>query len=72
MIFGTRVKRLKQYQENHFFYLMNYEQVISDHAEIQRLLAPDVIILDEAQRIKNWRTKTASAIKELKSRYATH
>ena len=70
IIFGTRPRRLKQYQDNHFFYLMNYEQVISDHAEIQRLLAPDVIILDEAQRIKNWRTKTASAIKELKSRYA--
>ncbi len=70
VIFGTRPKRLKQYQENHFFYLMNYEQVIADHAEIQRILAPDVVILDEAQRIKNWRTKTASAIKELKSRYA--
>jgi SNF2 family DNA or RNA helicase len=70
VIFGAKPKRLKQYQDNHFFYLMNYEQVISDHAEIQRFLAPDVVILDEAQRIKNWRTKTASAIKELKSRYA--
>ena len=49
---------------------MNYEQVVYDHVEIQQILAPDVIILDEAQRIKNWQTKTASAIKELKSRYA--
>ncbi len=31
---------------------------------------PDVVILDEAQRIKNWRTKTAAAIKKLRSRYA--
>ncbi len=70
IILGTRAHRLHQYQQNAFFYLMNYEQVVVDHAEIQRLLAPDVIILDEAQRIKNWRTKTANAVKELKSRYA--
>ena len=31
---------------------------------------PDVIILDEAQRIKNWQTKTANSIKKLQSRYA--
>lgn len=29
-----------------------------------------MIILDEAQRIKNWRTKTADAVKRLRSRYA--
>ncbi|OGV36119.1 MAG: hypothetical protein A3E88_07100 [Legionellales bacterium RIFCSPHIGHO2_12_FULL_35_11] len=69
-ILGTRAKRLKQYRQDAFFYLMNYEQVVSDHAEIQQILAPDIVILDEAQRIKNWQTKTANAIKELKSRYA--
>lgn len=41
-----------------------------DGAWLQHLLAADVIILDEAQRIKNWQTKTANAIKKLKSRYA--
>ena len=41
-----------------------------DSADIQHLLAPDVIILDEAQRIKNWQTKTAQAVKKLKSPYA--
>ena len=30
----------------------------------------DLIILDEAQRIKNWRTKTAQMVKSLRSRYA--
>ena len=33
-------------------------------------VAPDVVILDEAQRIKNWQTKTAAAIKKMESRYA--
>jgi SNF2 family DNA or RNA helicase len=33
-------------------------------------LKPDLIILDEAQRIRNWITATARTIKQLKSRYA--
>ena len=34
------------------------------------MLQPDLIILDEAQRIKNWKTKTALKIKRLNSKYA--
>ena len=37
---------------------------------IGEYLAPDVVVLDEAQRIKNWQTKTADAVKKLRSRYA--
>jgi superfamily II DNA/RNA helicase len=70
IVYGSRAARLRQYKQQTFFYLMNYEQVVSDYIEIQKTLAPDVVILDEAQRIKNWQTKTASKIKELNSRYA--
>ncbi|HEV2523877.1 MAG TPA: SNF2-related protein [Gammaproteobacteria bacterium] len=70
IIQGSRAKRLQQYEQDGFFYLTNYEQIVVDGSDIQRLLAPDVIILDEAQRIKNWQTKTANAIKQLKSPYA--
>jgi SNF2 family DNA or RNA helicase len=49
---------------------MNYEQVRNDIDEIQELLSPDVIILDEAQRIKNWQAKTSTKIKKLQSPYA--
>ncbi len=31
---------------------------------------PDLIVLDEAQRIKNWEAKTTRAVKRLRSRYA--
>jgi hypothetical protein len=34
------------------------------------VLRPDVIVLDEAQRIKNWQTKTARRVKSLRSPYA--
>lgn len=70
IIQGQRANRLKQYHQPSFFYLMNYEQVVIDGPEIQRILTPDVVILDEAQRIKNWQTKTANAIKQLRSPYA--
>lgn len=70
MVNGTRPQRLASYLKPAFFYLLNYEQVRSDFHEIQHLLNPDVIILDEAQRIKNWQTKTAWAVKQLRSPYA--
>ena len=38
--------------------------------DINARLRPDIVILDEAQRIKNWSTKTAQAVKRLASRYA--
>lgn len=70
IIQGTRAKRLRQYEDPAFFSLANYEQMRSDVEEINTTLAPDIIILDEAQRIKNWQTKTAISIKRLKSPYA--
>jgi superfamily II DNA/RNA helicase len=70
MVRGSRGDRLEAYKKDAFFFLANYEQVRSDFAEIQKDLNPDVVILDEAQRIKNWQTKTAWAVKQLKSPYA--
>src|SRR3989338_8496962 len=70
LIYGNRAERLRQYQQDSFFYLANYEQVVKDHEDILRLIGPDLIILDEAQRIKNWRTKTATTLKKLVSPYA--
>jgi SNF2 family DNA or RNA helicase len=67
---GARPNRLMQYRQPAFFYLCNYEQILIDAEDIQTTLAPDVIVLDEAQRIKNWQTKTANAVKRLRSRYA--
>ena len=67
---GARAKRLHAYRDPAFFNLGNYEQVIPDGPEINDILKPDVVILDEAQRIKNWQTKTARAVKGLRSPYA--
>jgi hypothetical protein len=70
LVTGPRHARLAQYTRPEFFTVVNYEQVVIDAADINRTLRPDIIILDEAQRIKNWQTKTARAVKSLVSPYA--
>ena len=70
LVFGPRAQRLDAYRDPAFFTIVNYEQVVSDADEINDVLAPDVVVLDEAQRIKNWQTKTARRVKSLHSRYA--
>ena len=49
--------------------VVNYELVLRDLDLVLGARA-DLVILDEAQRIKNWDTKTAKAVKELTSPYA--
>ena len=70
LVTGGRPARLAQYARPAFFNVANYEQVVVDAAEINQTLRPDLVILDEAQRIKNWHTKTARAVKSLASPYA--
>jgi hypothetical protein len=69
-VFGSPSVRHAAYRQPPFFTVVNYEQVVVDAQAINDLLAPDVIILDEAQRIKNWQTKTARKVKSLRSPYA--
>lgn len=75
IINGNAEKRYPQYNasassNNATFFIVNYELLLRDLSVINEVLAPDLIILDEAQRIKNWRTKIASATKLISSRYA--
>ena len=69
-VFGGPAARRAAYARRAFFTLCNYEQVLGDGPALIATLQPDVVILDEAQRIKNWQTKTANAVKKLHSRYA--
>ena len=69
VIDGRRSRRQKLYADPAFFNLINYELIPHDMSLI-RALGPDLIVLDEAQRIRNWETRTARTVKQLKSRYA--
>lgn len=66
---GNLEARRDLYNDSSFFKIINYELVRFDMDELLKL-HPDLIILDEAQRIKNWRAKTALMVKSLPSRYA--
>lgn len=70
VLYGPREERLEQYGRPHEYLLCNYEQVRMDVDGINERYAPDLVILDEAQRIKNWPTKTAKTIKRLASPHA--
>jgi hypothetical protein len=72
LVFGSRQQRLQAYRADAapFFTIVNYEQMVPDALDVNTQLEPDVVVLDEAQRIKNWNTKTAQAVKRLRSRYA--
>lgn len=69
IIEGGPEDRRDQYALPTFYRLVNYEQVIRDREAINAW-KPDVVVLDEAQRIKNWESKTSKEVKKLRSRYA--
>src|SRR5690606_13393231 len=52
-----------------FFMILNYETVLRDLHAINKM-DPDFIILDEAQRIKNFDTITAATIKRLRKKHS--
>ncbi len=69
VIDGGPNDRRDQYATDTFYRLVNYEQVVRDREAINAW-KPDVVVLDEAQRIKNWEAKTSREVKKLVSRYA--
>ena len=69
VIDGAMPHRKRLYSDPAFFNLASYELVLKDIKDMHDL-RPDLTILDEAQRIRNWETATARVIKQLKSRYA--
>ncbi|MDR2406267.1 MAG: DEAD/DEAH box helicase, partial [Deltaproteobacteria bacterium] len=68
LVLGSARDRENQYHGDSFFTICNYEQVPRDKPHVMRTRW-DLIILDEAQRIKNWETNSHRAVADLKSRY---
>jgi SNF2 family DNA or RNA helicase len=67
---GNILARKKIYNNNTSDYLIvSYQMAANDFIYLNDMHA-DVLILDEAQRIKNWKTKTSAAIKRIKTTYA--
>jgi superfamily II DNA or RNA helicase len=66
---GTPEARARTYRAKKAGFLaVGYEQLLKD-LPLVHALGPDMVVLDEAQRIKNWATKTAVYVKSLAPRY---
>ena len=66
---GLRARREDHYSSESFFKVTNYDTIRRDWELINKWM-PDLVILDEAQRIKNWNTHVARAVKRISSDYA--
>ena len=67
---GNALARRAIYEKDEsYFKIISYHVAGNDWKYINEM-RPDLIILDEAQRIKNWRTKISQNIKRLRSPYA--
>ncbi|MBN8246803.1 MAG: hypothetical protein J0L84_05095, partial [Verrucomicrobia bacterium] len=62
LVYGSRLQRLDAYDRAGpqagpgapFFTVVNYEQMLADALDVNARFQPDIVVLDEAQRIKNW------------------
>lgn len=69
LVEGSPEERARIYEgTKRGFLAVGYEQLLRDFAELQSF-APELVVLDEAQRIKNWATKSAAYVKALGPRY---
>lgn len=66
---GTPFQREEIYTNTeHYFFILNYETILRDSRAINKAEF-DFLILDEAQRVKNFETKTAAAVKRLNAKH---
>jgi superfamily II DNA or RNA helicase len=66
---GGRAQRQKDFGAEDFCKITNYEKLKPD-LDLIAEWAPELVIVDEAQRIKNWNTIAARALKRIDSPYA--
>jgi superfamily II DNA or RNA helicase len=69
VIAGGRVARQSDYAVDAFYKIANYDTIHRD-LDLIASWSPDLVILDEAQRIKNWNTRAARSAKQIASPYA--
>ncbi len=69
VINGGRARRQIDYRLDDFCKITNYEKLKPD-LDLIAVWAPDLVIVDEAQRVKNWNTIAARALKRIGSPYA--
>lgn len=68
VIEGLVHKRKDLYRQDDFYKIISYGMARND-VNLINAWEPDLLIVDEAQRIKNWKTLTARSVKKILSEY---
>ncbi|WP_436415143.1 DEAD/DEAH box helicase [Petrimonas sp.] len=68
VIEGNHLKRREQYNRDEFYKIVSYQSANNDIKTLKSLHA-DMLIMDEAQRLKNWNTQIAKAARRIQSQY---
>lgn len=69
VVSGNKLERSRLYAAPAEHLILSYDTLIRDF-ELITAWQPDLLIADEAQRIKNWNTRAARYLKRLPTRYA--
>ena len=69
VIEGSPLKRKEQYANTEFPYkIVSYHSACND-IKLTGSLMTDMLIMDEVQRLKNWKTQISTAARRIRSRY---
>ncbi len=69
VIEGGHLKRKEQYNSDAFYKIVSYNSMAND-VKILNTLHTDLLIMDEVQRLKNWKTQISQAARKIEAEYA--
>lgn len=66
---GNHLNRKKLYAAKEFYKIVSYNSACND-IKIMKSLQTDMLIMDEVQRLKNWKTQISKAARHIESDYS--
>ena len=69
VIEGNHLQRKKMYEADEFYKIVSYNSMSND-VKILRSLHTDFLIMDEVQRLKNWKTQISQSARHIDADYA--
>ena len=69
VIEGSPLKRKEQYSDSEFPYKIVSYHSASNDIKLRGTIVTDMLIMDEVQRLKNWKTQISTAARRINSRY---
>jgi SNF2 family DNA or RNA helicase len=65
---GNRQQRLQQYEASEFYKIVSYNSVSND-IRMGGTMHADLLVMDEAQRLKNWKTQISMSARRIEADY---